>query len=100
MRAIGPMWNTVPDTARRTLRRVKAIFDYCQASGYRTILVGNLAMPLPNPCDGINKALPNNRNGETHHEALPYPELPKFIQELRKANSSLSVKLGFEFLIL
>ena len=27
LRTIGPIWTTVPDTARRTLRRVKAIFD-------------------------------------------------------------------------
>ena len=99
LRAVGPIWNDVPDTARRTLRRVKAIFDYCQVSGYRNIMVGNLAVPLPNPCD-IKTALPNNHNHESHHEALPYQELPKFIQDLRKTSSSLSVKLAFEFLIL
>ena len=72
LRAIGPIWTTIPDTARRTLRRVKAIFDYCQAAGHRNVMVGNLAVPLPNPCDGIKTALPNNHAGEKHHEALPY----------------------------
>jgi integrase len=99
LQAIGPIWNTVPDTARRTLRRVKAIFDYCQAAGYRNIMVGSLSIPLPNPCD-IKTALPNNHGGEKHHGALPYQELPRFIHDLRKTNSSLSVKLAFEFLIL
>ncbi len=100
LRAIGPIWITVPDTARRTLRRVKAIFDYCQASGYRSVMVGNLSVRLPNPCDGIRSALPSNRSGEKHHEALPYHELPAFIEALRKTGSSLSVRLALEFLIL
>jgi integrase len=99
LRAIGPIWNEVPDTARRTLRRVKAIFDYCQVSGYRNIMVGSLPVSLPNPCE-IRAALPNNHIGEGHHAALPYQKLPKFIADLREISASLSVKLGFEFLIL
>jgi len=99
LRAIGPIWNEVPDTARRTLRRIKAIFDYCQVSGYRNVMVGNLAVPLPNPCE-IKTALPNNHIGEKHHAALPYQELPNFIADLRKMSASLSVKLAFEFLVL
>ena len=100
IKAIGPIWTKIPDTARRTLRRMTAVFKYCQASGYRNVMVGNLAVPLPNPCDSIKTALPNNRNGEKHHEALPYTELPKFIQDVRGANSSLCIRLAFEFLIL
>jgi integrase len=38
--------------------------------------------------------------GESHHAALPYQELPKFIADLRKMSASLSVKLAFEFLVL
>ena len=75
------------------MRRIKAIFDYCQVSGYRNIMVGNLAVPLPNPCE-IKTALPNNHIGESHHAALPYQELPKFIPDLRKMSGSLSVKLS------
>ena len=63
-------------------------------------MVGNLAVPLPNPCDGIKTALPNNHSGEKHHEALPYDQLPTFIEALRKTGSSLSVKLALEFTIL
>ena len=99
-RAVGSIWTTIPDTARRTLRRVKAVFDYCQAARYRNVMVGNLAVPLPNPCDGIKTALPNNRRGEKHREALPYSQLPAFIARLRKTGSSISVKLALEFMIL
>ena len=100
LRAIAPIWTTIPDTARRTLRRVKVIFDYCQASGYRNVMMGNLAIPLPNPCDGIKTALPNNRTTEKHRVALPYPKLPAFIEALRKTGSAISVRLALEFLIL
>ena len=34
LRAIGPIWNTIPHTARHTLRRIAAVFDYCQAGGH------------------------------------------------------------------
>jgi integrase len=62
-------------------------------------MVGNLAVPLPNPCE-IKTALPKNHIGESHRAALPYAELPKFIADLRTMGASLSVKLGFEFMIL
>jgi integrase len=99
LKAIGPIWTKVPDTARRTLRRVKAIFEYCNGAGHRNVM-GNVAIPLPNPVDGLKTALPNNRGGENHHEALPYTDLPAFIEKLQKANAAVIVKLAFEFLIL
>ena len=100
LRAIRPIWTSTPDTSRRTLRRVKAIFDYCQAEGYRSVMVGNLAVPKPNPCDGIRTALGNNQAGEEHHGALDYQELPEFRDALQASGSSLSVKLALEFTIL
>jgi integrase len=100
LRAIGTIWNTVPDTARRTLRRVSAIFDNCQAAGYRNVLVNGVTVPMPNPCDTIRAALPKHNGTEKHREALPYPQLPHFIQRLRTSQSALSVKLAFEFKIL
>ena len=102
LRAIGPIWNEVPDTARRTLRRIRNIFDYCEGAGHRNILIenGKLAITLPNPCKAATDALPDNRGGEKHHEALPYSKLSVFMEALRKANASLSVKLAFEFTVL
>ena len=98
--AIGPIWVDKPDTAARTLRRIKAVFDYCQASGFRTTIANGVAVPMPNPCAGVRAALPRRNGVEKHHESLPYSELPGFIQKLRTSPSALCVKLGFEFLIL
>jgi integrase len=89
--AIGPMWTEKGDTAGRTLRRIKKIFDYCAVKHWRM---------LANPCDVVRAALPKRNNAENHHEALRYPELPAFIQSLRTSQSALAVKLAFEFLIL
>lgn len=97
-----PIWNDVPDTARRTLRRVKKIFDYCQAKQYRDVQVenGKINLSLAHPCDGIRMLLPKQTNGSQHHEALPYRDLPDFIPDMRKCGAALTVKLAFEFLIL
>jgi integrase len=98
--AIGPIWVEKPDTAARTLRRIKAVLDYCQVQGFRTTIVNGIAVPMPNPCDGVRTALPKRNGVEKHHESLPYPDLPGFIQKLRTSPSALCVKLAFEFLIL
>ncbi len=100
LQAIGPIWNTVPDTAGRILRRIKAVFDWCMVSGFRTMLVNGMSVTQPNPCESIRMALPKQNRTEGHHEALPFSELPDFIQKLRVSNSALAVKLAFEFLIL
>jgi len=98
--AMGPMWNTVPDTAGRTLRRVKAVFDWAMVNGYRTVIVNDVKVTMPNPCEAIRSALPKQNRRQRHHEALPYKELPDFVQRLRVSPSALSVKLAFELLIL
>jgi integrase len=97
-RVFAPMWTKTPDTARRTLRRVRKVFDYVHAKAYR---VG-----LEHPCNGLVMILPHHKLKRETFESLPYNELPKFIGEMRKAgnarksSASLSVSLGFEFLVL
>jgi len=98
--AIGPIWTEKPDTAGRTLRRIKAVFDYCIVKGHRTVTVNGMPVTMPNPCDAIRMALPKQNKKENHHEALPYSELSAFITSLQKTNSAVIVKLAFEFLIL
>jgi integrase len=49
---------------------------------------------------GIAKGLPKQPDRQDHHAALPYSEVPGFIQALRKADASESARLAFEFLIL
>lgn len=98
--AIGPIWNTKGDTAARTLRRIKAIFDWTIVKGYRTVDHKGIAVTQPNPCDGIRTALPKQNRKPGHHESMPHKDLPEFVQKLRVSKSAVAVKLAFEFLIL
>ena len=89
--ALNPHWLTRPETSRRVLQRVRVVFDWCKAQGYRTD---------DNPTQGLTKVLPKQRVARGHHAALPYQGLPAFVQALREADAGEVVKLAFEFTIL
>ena len=89
--AISPHWLARPATSRRVFQRLRVIFEWCKAQGYYT---GD------NPTDGITKVLPKHRRSPKHYPALPYPELPAFLEDLHRADVSESAKLAFEFMIL
>ena len=89
--AISPHWLARPATSRRVFQRMRVIFEWCKAQGYYS---GD------NPMDGITKVLPNHRRPPRHHPALPYPDLPAFLEDLHRTDVSESAKLAFEFMIL
>jgi len=91
LKALQPIWTTKPETARRLKQRIKVVLDWAKASGYRS---GD------NAVEGISKVLPKVRQAAAHHPALPYSEVPAFVHALRAFNTSASIKLAFEFLIL
>jgi integrase len=89
---LSPIWIEKPETARRVKQRIKTVFDYAKAKGFRS---------TENPVEGISRVLPKH-SGKTkdHFAALPYVQVPDFIQALRASKVYESVKLAFEFLIL
>ena len=89
--ALNPHWLTRPETSRRVLQRVRVVFEWCKAQGYRTD---------DNPTQGLTKVLPKQRVARGHHAALPYQNLPAFVQALREADAGDVVRLAFEFTIL
>ena len=89
--ALNPNWLTRPETSRRVLQRVRVVFEWCKAQGYRTD---------DNPTQGLTKVLPKQRVAKGHHAALPYQNLPAFVQALREADAGDVVRLAFEFTIL
>ena len=89
--ALNPHWLTRPETSRRVLQRVRVVFEWCKAQGYRTD---------DNPTQGLTKVLPKQRVAKGHHAALPYQNLPAFVQALREADAGDVVRLAFEFTIL
>lgn len=91
---LAPIWNAKRETADRVAQRIGTVLDWAKAMSYRTQGLDR---------DAMRKALgrrPKKRAVVQHHPALPYIELPAFIDALRAFDSSISVRLALEFLIL
>jgi integrase len=91
LRALSPIWLSKPETARRVRQRVSAVLDWAKAAGYRA---GD------NPVEGVGRGLPRQSEKRGHFAAIPYTDVPKFVQKLSDVPTSQFARLGFEFLIL
>jgi len=91
LKALNEIWLSKPETARRVRQRIKIVFDWARAAGFRS---GD------NPVEGVSKVLPKHRDTTAHHASLDYAQVPKFLATLRESGAGASVKLAFEFLIL
>jgi len=90
LKALSPIWLTKQETARRVRQRIGTVLDWAKAAGFRS---GN------NPVEEISKALPRQSDRKGHHAALPYADVPAFVQNLRGDDPTIS-DLALEFLIL
>jgi integrase len=89
---LKPIWSEYPETASRVRERVERILDWATAEGYRD-------GPNPAAWDGnLEFSLPAKANAVRHHPAMPYAQIPAFIQKLRNVDSITS--RAIEFLIL
>jgi integrase len=88
---LTPIWLTKPETARRLRQRLSTVMDWAKAAGFRS---GD------NPVDGVTKGLPRQNGRSDHHQAIPYPEMPAFLERLRDLEMFPIASLAFEFLIL
>ncbi|WP_288901628.1 site-specific integrase [uncultured Sneathiella sp.] len=91
---LKPIWTTKTETAKRVQARIENILDFAAAHKYRDRANparwrGHLDMLLPKP---------SKVRTVKHHPAMPYMEVPAFMEELSK-NSSVSA-LALRFLIL
>jgi integrase len=93
LKVLAPIWTTKPETARRLKQRIKVVLDWASVAGHRPA-------ELANPVSGITRGLPKHKGEKTHHPALPYREVPVFVETLREADANEMTKLAFEFLIL
>jgi integrase len=91
LRALSPIWLTKPETARRVRQRIGTVLDWAKAAGFRS---GN------NPVEEISKALPRQSERKGHHAALPYIEVPAFVQKVHDDGAVTIADVAFEFLIL
>jgi hypothetical protein len=78
-RALEPIWQRIPETARRTRSRVELVMDYATAAKFRS---GD------NPASwNVLRHLLGGKKQVAHHPALPFAEAPNFFSELRSKDS-------------
>ena len=91
---LTPLWNAKPVSANRLRQRLDAVMRWSIAQGFRA----------NNPADGdtIALALPaRNGRAKVHLAALPWTEVPRFLERLRAAAETRPlVKSAIEFAIL
>jgi integrase len=79
LKAVEPIWLTLPPTARLVRQRVEAVLDWAKARGYRSV---------ENPARWKghleNLLAKRNRRAVQHFAALPYAEMPVFLARLRE----------------
>ncbi|MXO73489.1 tyrosine-type recombinase/integrase [Alteraurantiacibacter buctensis] len=83
------IWLSKPETARRVKQRIGVVLDWAYANGMRLTEA---------PMRSLNRALPRQPKKDGHFAAMPYEDVPAFIQHLRKRISV--TRLALEFLIL
>lgn len=94
LRVLQPIWTTKTETAKRVQGRLENVLDFAAAHKWRDQTNparwrGHLDKILPKP---------TRVRAVTHHPAMPYTELPTFMQELT-AKEGVSA-LALRFLIL
>ena len=94
MKVIEPIWSTKAETAGRLRGRVESVLDWATVRGYRrgenpARWRGHLAKLLP--------ARSKVRKVE-HHPALPYGDLPGFLDSLREQEGVAARALEFAIL--
>ncbi len=89
---LKPIWNAKPETAKRVLQRMRAVFEAAIVRDDRKTAA---------PTTGVKTVLGGrNRAGQSHHAALPFAEVPEFIRNLHHQTGLPTTRLAFEFLIL
>lgn len=86
---LSPIWTDKPETAKRLKQRLGVILDWAKSKGH---------LPAGNPVTGIERALPQVKRSKVHMAALPWPDLPAFMEDLEE-REGISARC-LEFIIL
>jgi integrase len=91
IRLLQPIWYEKPETARRVLQRLEAVFKSTIVRGFRE---------KASPCIGIAGELGTAHRKVVHFRALPYKDLPELLQTVRNSKARPVTKLCFAYLVL
>ena len=94
---LKPLWTRAPVTGSRLRGRIEKIIDAARARGHidrdranPARWKGHLELLLTKP----------KKLARGHHAAMPYDQLPEFVQRLRSVQAGDTAALALEFLIL
>ena len=88
---LASIWNTKQETARRVRQRLRVVFNWVIASGYRK----------DNPAgETLTAVLPRHTGTRQHFNAAPYSEVAAAVATIKDSNAWAGTKLAFEFLVL
>ncbi|WP_411642606.1 tyrosine-type recombinase/integrase [Loktanella agnita] len=88
-RLLLPIWSEKYETAKRIKQRIQHVFEWAKGAGH---------LHKENPVNGLSKVLLPPKGPKKHHAALPWAELPNFMEKLSR-REGVSARL-LEFLIL
>ncbi len=75
---LAPIWLAKPETARRVRQRIGTVLDWSYAKGFRATEA---------PMRSLSKGLPRQPKKDNHFAALPYAQIPDFLDELARRES-------------
>lgn len=75
LKVLEPIWLEKPDTARRILQRIGAVLDYAHIKGI---------IPSEVSLRSVTRGLPRQTRQVTHRAAMPYAQVPAFLQNLAR----------------
>ena len=88
---LSPIHKEKHQTATDVRQSMSQVFEWAVAAGFRT----------DNPADKITlRLLPEVSTETEHHAALPYADIPGFLEAVKRDTANASTKLALEFLIL
>jgi integrase len=91
LNVLNPIWLAIPETARRVRQRVGLVLDWAKAKGFRK---------SASPTKEIGRALPRQTAKTEHHRALPYTQVPQFLQDHRATGATDAAKDAMEIAVL
>ncbi|MCA0922313.1 tyrosine-type recombinase/integrase [Pseudooceanicola nanhaiensis] len=88
---LSPIWTAKHETARRLAQRIKTVLDVAKSSGFRT---------GENPVTAVKEAevLPKVKARPSHHDAMPWRDVPAFYAELAARTAVAAKALQFTIL--
>jgi len=90
---LRPIWMDKHETATRVRGRIERLLDAASASGLRT---GNNPARWKGHLSNLLPRVPKSNRG--HHNALPWKDLPAFIEDLRTRDGIAALALEFTIL--